>query len=117
MFETNEKLCIVYLGIPTDEKGYPLIPDDVYYMKALTAYVTYMLDTANWRKGRVNDKVKADSEQNWLFYVNSARGSANMPNLQVLESIKNTLHRLFNPSNAYKTGFKGLNTPEKFNLR
>ena len=114
---TNEKLCIVYNGIPVDEDGYPRIPDDVYYIKALTAYVTYMLDRANWRKGRVNDKVVASSEQDWLFYVNSARGSANLPNVQQLESLKNTIKRLFSPANDYKTGFSNFNKPEKFNLK
>jgi len=112
--ETN-KVIITYLGIPTDSEGYPLIPDDVYYMKALTAYITYMLDRQEWRKGKIPDKVYNDSERDWLFYVNSARGSANMPNIAQLKNLKNTLRRLLPIPNDYKSGFRRFNKTE--NLR
>ena len=64
----EENICIVYLGIPTDDEGLPLIPDDVYYQKALTSYVISMLDYQEWRKGKTPDKVYQKSEQDWLFY-------------------------------------------------
>jgi hypothetical protein len=109
-------LCMVYLGIRTDELGYPLIPDDIYYSKALAAYVTSMIDYQDWRKGKIADKIKDKSEADWLFYVNSARGAANMPNTAMLESIKNSMLRLKSDPNAYRNGFKNRNTPENLNL-
>lgn len=109
-------LCIVYLGIPTDENGYPLIPDDVYYAKALAAYVTMMLDRQEWRKGKIADKIKLDSEFEWGFYVNSARGAANMPSKAVMENLKNIMQRIASRPHMYKTGFKNLSKPENLNL-
>lgn len=114
--ETTSNICIVYLGIRTDEDGYPMIPDDVYYDKALTSYVTSMLDYQEWRKGKVTDKVYKQSEADWLFYVNSARGSANMPNTQQLENLKNIWRRLLPVTNDYKRGFKNFDKPEGLNL-
>jgi hypothetical protein len=114
--DLEANLCIVYLGIPVDESGYPLVPDDVYYSKALSAYVTMMLDRQEWRKGKLADKIKLDSEFEWGFYVNSARASANMPNKAVMENLKNLMTRLASRGHLYKTGFKNLSKPENLNL-
>ncbi len=114
--QDNKKVSITYLGIPTDEYGDLLIPDDVYFMKALTAYVTYMIDKQEWRKGKLPDKVLQKSETDWLFYVNSARGSANMPNIAQLENIKNILRRMIPVQNDFKTGFKRFNKQENRRL-
>lgn len=109
----NPKLCIIYLGIPVDDEGYPLIPDDVYYMEALSAYVTYKLDYQAWRKGGIPDKVYQAAETNWLWYVNSARGSANMPDAAKLENLKNVWVRLIPKQNRYNELFKGINKQEQ----
>lgn len=115
--DLEANLCMVYLGIRTDEEGFPLIPDDPYYQKALKAYVTERLDYQDWRRGKLSDKVYEDSKFQWGYYVNSAKASANMPNLAQLESLKNILLRLKSNPNAYRTAFKGLNKPENLNLR
>ena len=113
--DKTASLCMVYLGIPLGEDGRPMIPDDIYYIKALTSYVTYMLDYQEWRKGKMPDKVYQASEFNWLFYVNSARGAANMPNTAQLEALKNSMNRLM-PLPHYKNGFQNLTKPENLNL-
>lgn len=113
---TDNTLSIVYLGIPTDENGFPLIPDDVYYDAALTSYVISKLDYQDFRRGRIADKVYQDSEQKWLWYVNSARGSGNMPNTQQLERIKNVMKRLLPIRNDYQSGFRNFNHSENVNL-
>ena len=55
--QNKDKTTITYLGLPTDEDGYPLVPDDVYYIKAVAAYIIHMLDKQEWRKGSIADKV------------------------------------------------------------
>lgn len=115
--DSTAKLCIVYLATPTDEEGYPMIPDNVYYFEALAKYVTYMLDYQDWRKGKVTDKVFEKSERDWLFYVNSARGSANMPNTAQLENLKNVWRRLIPNTNAYDRSFIDIGKKEKRNLK
>lgn len=100
-------VCLSYIGIPVDEDGYPKIPDDPYYMKACTMYVTKMLDWQKWRKGQVPDKVMQDSQAQWDFYVQAARGSANMPSIEQLESLKNRMLQLIPKTNEYNRMFKG----------
>jgi len=115
--DIEASICIVYLGIPVDDDGIPMIPDNVYYQKALAAYVTSMLDYQDWRKGKCPDKVYQQSEKEWLFYVSAAKGAANMPNVQQLEQLKNVMRRLLPASNDYKKGFKNFDKGEQLNLR
>lgn len=100
-------VAITYLSIPVDEDGYPTIPDDIYFYEACKAYVVKQLDWREWRKGRVADKVKEDSQNRWDFYVQAARGAANLPNLSQLESLKNRLIRLIPQNRAYNQFFRG----------
>jgi hypothetical protein len=99
------KLCLLYLAVATDEDGYPLIPDDVYFDKALKAYCTYMLDRIEFRKQRLSETAYRDSEKDWLWYVNSARGAANMPNTHQLERLKNVMVRLIPKQNEFNKFF------------
>jgi hypothetical protein len=114
---TEGELCIVYLSVPVDEEGFPLIPDDIYYDKALESYVTYMLDRIEFRGGRIPEAVYKESKQDWLFYVNSARGSAYMPDASKLEQLKNIWVRLIPKQNEYQNSFRNLETRERRNIR
>ncbi len=104
-FETGD-ICIVYLGIPTDDEGIPTVPDDVYFIKACTTYVTKMFDYREWRKGRIPDKVFQHSDREWDWYCSAARGAANMPDVQRMENIKNILIRLIPQTNQYNKFFR-----------
>lgn len=111
--DSSNKLCVVYLGMPLDEDGYPMIPDDVYFTEACAKYVTYMLDYQDWRKGQLPDKVFQKSEQDYLYYVTAAKGAANMPNAAQLEALKNVWVRLIPKQNLYNKFFQGNADQEK----
>lgn len=115
--DTTADICMVYLASPVDDEGYPMVPEDVYYHKAIAAYITYIMDYATWRKGRISDKILAKSEKEWLFYVNSARGSANMPNTAQTENIKNIWQRIMPNPGAYDRNFLGFNRKERRRLK
>lgn len=110
-------LCIVYLGIPVDEEGFPLVPDDVYFDKALKAYVIYILDKQQFRRGILPEAVYKESKQDWLFYVNSARGSAYMPDASMMDKIKKIWVRLIPKPHEYSNNFLNLENHEKRNLK
>ncbi len=114
--EDNYSLCIVYLGIPVDEEGYPMIPDDVYFMEACAKYVTYKLDYIEWRKGNLADKIIQKSEYDYIFYCGAAKGSANTPSTAQLENYKRQWVKLIPNMNQYNEGFKNLNIQERRRL-
>lgn len=109
----NNKICLSYIGVPVDEEGYPLIPDDIYFFKACVAYIIHRIDYREWRKGNITKAIFDKSESEWLFYVSAARGSANLPDIAKLENLKNIIVRLIPKQNDYFNSFRNINDPEK----
>lgn len=110
-------ITLSYLAIPVDCDGFPLIPDNYYYQKALKSYVIYMLDRIGWRTGDVNDKVYAESKNDWQWYITAARSASNMPNISGMENFKNSWLRLYPQINQFDTFFKDLGTQERLKRR
>lgn len=114
-----EEGCVTvsYTGTKVDEDGFPMIPDEVTYKKALKAYCQMMLDRKDWRRQRLSEAVYRDSQRDWEWYVRSARGKAQMPNIDKMESIKNQWVRLKPNQNAYNSFFSNLNSPERKKIK
>lgn len=110
-------LCIVYQAVPVDEEGFPLVPDNVYFDKALKAYVTYMLDKIQFRRGLIPEVVYRESSRDWLFYVNSARGSAYMPDASQMDRLQKVWVRLIPKPHEFSNNFRNLENHERRNLR
>jgi len=99
-------LMIAYQAIPTDNEGYPMIPDNQSFMEAIYWYITMKLLYPQWVSGQVRDAVYADAKRSWNFYCKQAYGNAMMPNgADQLETIKNTWHRLVEEFNEHDSFF------------
>ena len=85
---------VKFQSLATDDRGYPLIPDDERTAKAIESYVKVMAFRIMWEIGEVRDAVYRAAEQDWLFYVNSAKTSLMSPSLDEMESLKNMIVRL-----------------------
>lgn len=99
---------VQYLALPVDERGWPLIPEDVSFRDALFWKVAYQLSMRD-PKVLPNERMR-DLEycrQRWNRYCGQARASANMPDLSMLERMANNWVRLFNTvdvdSDYYRT--------------
>lgn len=113
--KTNVKegyLMIAYQAIPTDSEGYPLVPDDESFKEALYWYITMKIKFPEWMEGRVRDAVYYRIENKWNYYCKQAYGNAMMPNVDQLESIKNTWVRLIPNINANKTYYANIGQQE-----
>lgn len=87
-------LKLSYSAIPTDEEGYPLIPDLMSYKEAIYWYVTMKMKYPEYLNGRMNREVYYDIRRSWNFYRNQAYAEALMPNEDGLESIKNNWNKI-----------------------
>ena len=116
IIDTPTNICITYLGIPVNEEGIPLIPDDPMYHKAIESFIIHNLDYANFRKGKITDKVYAESKANWAFYCPAAKGAANMPNLAQIEAWGNIFKRMTPMRTEYSNGFRNITKRENFNF-
>lgn len=87
-------LKLSYDAIPTDEEGYPLIPDLASFSEALYWYVTMKMKYPEYLNGRMNREIYYDIRRSWNFYRNQAYAEAMMPNEDGLESIKNNWNKI-----------------------
>ena len=107
---------MAYMAYPVDKRGFPMIPDNTSYIKAIQHYVQERLDFKLWRQGKINQAIYEKSNQEWLWYVGKAKNSIDALNVDRLESIKNQLVRLVRNDNYYNTFFSGLGNQQNINL-
>jgi hypothetical protein len=101
-------IMMAYQAIPTDSKGYPMIPDDSSFIDAIYWYITMKLYYPKWVAGQIRDSVYYDARRSWNYYCKQAYGNALMPNVDLMESIKNSWNRLVPELNEHATGFSTL---------
>jgi hypothetical protein len=106
-------IMMAYQAVPTDNEGYPLIPDDMSFIEGIYWYIVMKLLYPEWAAGRIRDAVYADAKRSWNFYCKQAYGNAMMPNgAEQLESIKNTWHRLVQEFNEHDSFFSTMGQQE-----
>jgi hypothetical protein len=104
---------IAYLAVPTDEDGFPLVPDDEGYKEAMEKYVIMKLKYPEFINGTYNPNLYQKIERDWHLYCAQARGNANMPTIDDMESIKNQWVRLLPQLQEHKHFFNKLNDRER----
>ena len=82
-------LKIAYKAIPTDDRGYPLIPDLASYQEAIYWYVMMKLSWPDYYSGKLRSEVYYGIKTSWNFYRKQAYAEAMMPNDDQMTSIKN----------------------------
>lgn len=106
-----------YLAIPTDERGWPMVPTDVSFRDALFWKVAYHVSMRN-PKLMQNQRMQ-DMEycrQMWNKYCVQARAAANMPDLEMLIRLKNNWLRLYNTTDDDVNNFASLGKQQMLNF-
>ena len=76
-----------------------------------------MLDKIQFRIGLIPEVVFRMSEKDWYFYVNSARGSAYMPDAAQMDRLQKVWVRLIPKPHEFSNNFRNLENHERRNLR
>ena len=105
-----ELACDVFL---LDEKGFPLIPDNIKFIKAVEYYIREKIDYKLWRAGKISSDIYAKTEQEQLWYLGAAQSAGTIPNADRLESIKNNWLRLIPQINQHSDYFKSFGIQEQ----
>jgi len=106
-----------YLSFATDERGWPLVPDDVSFRDALfwkCAYHLSMRDPKCLKNPRMQDMEYC--RQMWNKYCVQARAGANMPDMATLERIKNQWLKLIPETTLENYDYAGLGRQQNLNL-
>jgi len=104
---------LAYKSFPVDSNGYPMIPDNIKYIKAIKAYIAERIAM----KLYINDKMTKDkfmfisSEKDW--YIGAATIAGLMPSIDEMESWKAQMVRLIPSINQHATEFRFAGNGEK----
>ena len=109
------QVAVSYVRYALDKHtGYPLIPDEISCITAITYYVRWKIsERLSWdgREGAAN--IAADSERKWLKYFRQAINYQKKPKtLDDYQDLLEQTHYLIPPLRRYYGFFGKLNTPE-----
>lgn len=113
-------VALSYLRTMLDpDTGYPLIPDDMSHISAITYYIKWkMAERLRW-EGRQGFNLEAqDAEAKWLRYVKQANSKSKMPYGQ--DQYQNTMEQsmyLIPRMNKYQNYFGNLGRSETIKFR
>ena len=111
-------ICVAYVGQALDDRGFPLIPDEVSYVEAIKRYIIYKLKYSEFLQGQTPPQVYGKLEEDWHWYCAQARSKATMPDtIDKLQNLTDQKNRLIPKVRRYQGFFGNLHTPEKLDLK
>lgn len=110
-------IMVAYLGLPLDEKGNLLIPDNEEVKEALLHYALYR----HWMSRYTMKEDGADQRMShhlsmWNTLSKKAAGNLNLPDVNELENMKNQFNRLVPRDNMFAKFFLPLGARENINF-
>ena len=106
------KLCLAYRAIMVDSDGFPLIPDNGTFARALELYIQKRYFTNLFNSGKVSRDVLHNTQQEYAFYVGQAQSDLIRPSVDQMQSITNMWTSLLMRTNKHSDGFASVNMPE-----
>lgn len=103
---------VAYYALNVDEEGFPLIPDNGTFSRALELYIQKRYFTTLFNSGKISIQVLHNVQQEYAFYAGQAQSDLIKPDFDQMESIKNMWTELIPRIYKHADGFKTVNTPE-----
>lgn len=106
---------ISYMAMPIDEEGYPLIPDNSSYSKALELYIKLQWFTILFDTGKISPQVLSNTQQQYAWAVGQAQTDLIRPTIDQMQSISNMWSKLLpDTTRDFQTGFVNSGTEERW---
>ena len=99
---------VAYRALPTDKNGWPTIPDDIKFVKAVEYYIREKIDYKLWRSGKIPQGVYEKTVQDQVWYLGAAQTRMAMPSVDKMKNIKNNWLRLIPKINQEEDFFATL---------
>lgn len=97
---------VSYKAIPTDDDGYPLLPDEPTFLRALELYIKKQWFTVLFDMGKISPAVLQNSQQEYAFAAGACNNTFMIPSVSEMESIKGLMNQIIPRYNEFKYGFK-----------
>jgi hypothetical protein len=108
---------IVYNAIVVDSDGYPMIPDNSSFIRALELYIKKQCFTVLYDLGKVNQAVYSNVCQEYAWAVGQAQSELVKPSLDEMESITNMWNTLITRTKEHGDTFKNAGNQEHIKVQ
>lgn len=86
----DKELEVSYKALPIDEEGYPMLPDNSSFIKALELYIKKQYFTILFDMGKITGQVLNNTQQEYAWYVGQCQSDLVRPTWDEVKSITNT---------------------------
>lgn len=111
--EKEFEVDIAYKGFMLDDEGLPMIPDNESLKMAIELYCAVRLGRREYLKDKLSKDKLDHLRQEYAFYAGQAKNVAEMPSVDLMESMMNARVRLIPKINRHSNGFKNLGDREQ----
>lgn len=108
---------ISYEAIGVDEEGYPLIPDNSSFTRALNLYIKKEHFTILFDLGKITPQVYNNTLQQYSWAVGQAQSELVKPSIDQMQAITNSWNTLIPRTTSHATGFVTDGTMEKLKVK
>lgn len=106
------KIELAYSAISTDDEGYPLIPENTEFERALEAYIKMNYFTILFDLNKISQNVYHQAKQDYAWAAGAAQSEFNRMSLDEAESFYNSWRTLLVRTDEHSRGFKTNNRRE-----
>lgn len=104
---------MAYKSIAVDDDGYPLIPDNASFIRALESYIKKQYFTILFDKGQLHQSILQNVKQEYAFNVAQASTALLMPNQDEMQDIVDQNSRLIPRTNERRRYYETMSTKER----
>lgn len=109
-------LDISYKSLPVDNEGFPLLPDEPTFLRALELYIKKQWFTILFDMNKISPAVLQNTQQEYAFAAGACNNTFIIPSVSEMEAIKNMWNQLIPRTNEFKNGFKSLGYKEHLTI-
>ena len=108
----DSPIKLAYRAIKVDDDGFPLIPDNGTFARALELYIQKRYFTILFNSSKIPYNVLQNVQQEYAFYVGQAQSDLVRPSVDQMQSITNMWTSLLQRDHKHADGFASVNMPE-----
>lgn len=110
-FEEGD-IILAYMAIQTDDDGYPLIPDNSSFTRALESYIKKQWFTILFDLGKIQPAVLQNAQQDYAWAVGDCQSEFGRLTIDEMESFTNSYRTMILRTNEHANGFATLGKKE-----
>ena len=110
------ELELAYLAISTDEDGYPLLPDNSSFTRALELYIKKQWFTILFDVGKISSAVLQNTQQEYAWAVGDCQSEFNRMSIDQMEAFSNSWRTMILRDHQHSSGFIGDGSRQTLNI-